>query len=82
MDDAFLKMLNFKPNIKCLNDAHYLHLAGWIPKKEVHEELPPQPEKLIPSDTEASIVEIKPLPKDLKYAFFLKELFSGHFSAS
>lgn len=47
-----------------------MYIAGWIRMKEFFKELPPQTKKLISSRLEVPSLELKPLSKDLKYAFW------------
>lgn len=62
--------------VNYMNKAHCSYAIMWIPRKEVFEELSPQSKKSYPSIREAPIAELKPLSKDLKYAFLrLKEIF-------
>lgn len=62
--------------MKSLINAHCSHITGWIPKMQVYEELPPNIRKLIPSDVQATIFELKPLFEDLKHMFLEpKEIF-------
>lgn len=87
MDDDFLEWFNFDDTdqrIKFMNDVHCSHVAGWMPKKKVYEELSPQTKKLIPSNIEAPILELKSLPEDLKYSFFWPTFFffGGHLSVT
>lgn len=53
--------------VNYMNDAYCSYIARGISKKELFEELPPLMKKLIHSNIEAPIIELKPLSKDLKY---------------